>query len=93
MTPSPKSQPLSEEDIERLRKDLIDADFQYAALLSRRQQEFFRSAKSSRLKNYQDFKIAEDSKRVILGLHNEKVEHTGKIDFDSIIITRTEKNE
>ena len=70
------AQPLSSEDIAIICERLRLKDAQYAADLDARQFDFLRN--KPRIKNWQEFKLVEEVKRAMVGLH-DKTEITGSI--------------
>lgn len=77
--PQKRGKPISRESLEDLREKIIQGEMGFAKSIATRQSEFFR--KKKQIKGWGELKIAEDIKRVILGLHTEKsaMETTGKI--------------
>lgn|SRR3990172_3220746 len=75
---------LTKKDLDDMRSALLERDLRYAVLLDERQCEFFESKLHSRITNYYELKIAEDMKRVILGLHSDKTEVGGSVTFEIV---------
>ena len=63
------AQPLTRAEVESYCEDLRLKDLQYASHIDSSQFDYL--IKKPRIKNWQEFKIVEDMKRVMIGLHDK----------------------